>query len=81
MDLQEYQRLKDRAESLRRRADQANGVVQQIESDLLVEYQCNSLEEGEVYLASLKKHGLKLSKELEEYIEKAQEQLDRLEEQ
>lgn len=65
MDLREYTRLKERADSLQREADRAEGAFEQVKTRLADDHGCKSVKAAEKMLAALQKEEDSLAAEYE----------------
>ena len=66
LDPKKCQALKDRMESLRRKADQKAGALEQVRGQLLSNFGCRNLDEAKILLAKLKKRTEKAEREFDD---------------
>lgn len=66
MNLNQFLALKNKVESLRRKADEAKGARDQLQKQLQNDYGCGTLDEAKKLLIQLNKEKEKLEKEYEE---------------
>lgn len=64
--IEEYKRLKKKADKLKQEADEAAGAFNQIMQDLRKEYKVNSLEDAKKLLKKMEKEEARLQKEFDE---------------
>ncbi len=62
MDAKEFVRLKDRVESLQRKADRAGGALEQWRQQLRKEFSCRSVDEAKELLVKLEREEQELEK-------------------
>lgn len=65
-ELEHYNELKRKSERLRKEADQAEGAEQQLNQQLLLEFNCKKLKEAEFLLFNLKEEQEMAEKEYQE---------------
>lgn len=79
VDLDKWQSLKSKVESLNKQAERAAGALQQLEAQLESNFDCDSEQQGEKLIADLLKKEGKLTKEYESaFAEFEQEHGDKL---
>ncbi len=74
IDLSKIQQLRDKVESLQKKADRASGGRDQIMTELKKEYEVDTLEEAQKLLTKLEKEESRESRELEKELQEFERQ-------
>ena len=73
IDLEQYQKLKDKVDKLQRESDRAEGALEEVMKELASEFKCDSLSQAEKLATKLRKESDEAEKDYQEALDKFEE--------